>query len=244
MIDGAKILPEKPNTLIKYGKTVILNESDKTDFDIEPDKEFTADKNTKQILNIILPPIFFYNESEELCYQQVVNSPARISDIVNLQRRLDEELARNQIRETGICPMREKLYGECFDELIRQITINCSHKGIMLVRVRDEMRMSIDTYQKLYISSLAFGLRSAFDGYDKECYLKGEIERYENEIQGLEKEIADMEADLEGMDERERQEIEQIKMSFQESKNTTTNEHGQLKENLKDIFGLLKESAL
>lgn len=244
MIDGAKILPEKPNTLIKYGKTVILNESDKTDFDVEPDREFTADKNTKQILNIILPPIFFYNESEELCYQQVVNSPARISDIVSLQKRLDEELARNQIRETGICPIREKLYGECFDELIRQITINCSHKGIMLVRVRDEMRMSIDTYQKLYISSLAFGLRSAFDGYDKECYLKGEIKRYEDEIQDLEKEIANMESDLEGMDKQEKQEIEQIRQGFQETKSTAEGEHGQLKDNLKEIFGLIKESAL
>ena len=242
MIDGMKILPEKPNILIKYGKTVILNESDKTEFQQEADKEFTSDKNTKQILNIILPPIFFRNENDELCYQQVVNSPARISDIVQLQRRLDEELARNQIRETGICPMREKLYGECFDELIRQITINCSHKGIMLVRVRDEMRMSIDTYQKLYISSLAFGLRSAFSGFDKECYFKSEIGRFERDIEELEREIREIEGELEGMEDREKKEIEKIGEGFDGKKGEVEEEHMGLSKELESIFKLESES--
>ena len=46
-------------------------------------------------------------------------------------------------RETGICPIREELFSQCFDELIRQITIKCAERGFLLVRVRDEIRGTI-----------------------------------------------------------------------------------------------------
>ena len=53
----------------------------------------------------------------------------------------------SQARETGICPVREELYAQCFDELIREVTINCAERGLLLLRVRDEMRMTIAAYQ-------------------------------------------------------------------------------------------------
>jgi dynein light intermediate chain len=46
-----------------------------------------------------------------------------------------------EARETGICPIREELYSQVYDEVIRQITINCAERGYLLLRVRDEMRM-------------------------------------------------------------------------------------------------------
>ncbi len=48
-----------------------------------------------------------------------------------------------------------------FDELIRQVTINCTERGLLLLRVRDEIRMTIAAYQTLYESSVAFGMRKA-----------------------------------------------------------------------------------
>ena len=47
------------------------------------------------------------------------------------------------------------------DELIRQVTVNCAERGILLLRVRDEMRMTLAAYQTLYESSIAFGMRKA-----------------------------------------------------------------------------------
>ena len=38
------------------------------------------------------------------------------------------------------------------DELIRQVTINCAERGLLLLRVRDEIRMTIAAYQTLYES--------------------------------------------------------------------------------------------
>ncbi len=45
------------------------------------------------------------------------------------------------------------------DELIRQVTLNCAEQGILLMKVRDEMRMTCKAYQTLYENSIAFGLR-------------------------------------------------------------------------------------
>merc|ERR1712032_314621 len=54
-----------------------------------------------------------------------------------------------------------ELYSQCFDELIRQVTIICAERGLLLLRVRDEIRMTICAYQSLYESSIAFGMRKA-----------------------------------------------------------------------------------
>ena len=49
----------------------------------------------------------------------------------------------------------------CADELIRQVTVNCAERGLLLLRVRDEIRITIAAYQTLYESSVAFGMRKA-----------------------------------------------------------------------------------
>ena len=63
------------------------------------------------------------------------------------QEQLDQKLQQRQARETGICQVRRELYAQCFDELIRQSTINCTERGLLLLRVRDELRMTLHAYQ-------------------------------------------------------------------------------------------------
>lgn len=45
------------------------------------------------------------------------------------------------------------------DELIRQVAIESPERGLLLMRVRDEVRMTISAYQTLYQSSITFGMR-------------------------------------------------------------------------------------
>ena len=52
------------------------------------------------------------------------------------QEQLDQKLQQRQARETGICQVRRELYAQCFDELIRQCTINCTERGLLMLRVR------------------------------------------------------------------------------------------------------------
>ena len=49
------------------------------------------------------------------------STPATRLDVINLQEELDRKLQQRQARETGICPVREELYSQTFDELIRQV---------------------------------------------------------------------------------------------------------------------------
>lgn len=47
------------------------------------------------------------------------------------------------------------------DEVIRQIVISCQERGLLLLRIRDEMNLTINAYRALYESSVAFGMRKA-----------------------------------------------------------------------------------
>lgn len=50
-------------------------------------------------------------------------------EIEHLARRLEAELKERQARRAGICDVRMDVYDEVFNELIRQVTINCPERG-------------------------------------------------------------------------------------------------------------------
>jgi len=79
----------------------------------EKEKEKEATSQTEDILNSILPPRE-WTEDGQLWIQYVSSTPATRLDVVNLQERLDHALQSRQARETGICPVREELYAQCF----------------------------------------------------------------------------------------------------------------------------------
>jgi dynein light intermediate chain len=116
-----------------------------------------------------------WTEDGQLWIQYVSSTPATRLDVINLQEQLDHQLQARQARETGICPVREELYSQCFDELIRQITINCAERGLLLLRVRDEARMTISAYETLYESSIAYGVRKALVAEQKKIDLDTKI---------------------------------------------------------------------
>ena len=121
-----------------------------------------------------------------------------------------------EARETGICPKREELYAQCFDELIRQITINCAERGLLLgnflinpfnklVRVRDEIRMTIQAYQTLYESSIAFGMRKALQAKQKKAEMEKKIKDLDSECNKLEKQVKDLEEKIVEAEQKEKE---------------------------------------
>ena len=70
--------------------------------------------------------------------------------MARLREMLDQKLMERQARESGICPVREELFSQCFDEIIRQVTLSEPERGLLLLRVRDEIKMTIAAYQTLY----------------------------------------------------------------------------------------------
>jgi len=157
---------------------------------------------TEDILNSILPPRE-WSEEGQLWVQYVSSTPATRLDVINLQEDLDRKLQQRQARETGICPVREELYSQCFDELIRQVTINCAERGLLLLRCRDEIRMTIAAYQTLYESSVAFGMRKALQAEQGKAEMEQKIKQLEADKKDLERQIQDLKAKCEAIEKRE-----------------------------------------
>ena len=134
--------------------------------------------------------------------QYVSSTPATRLDVITLQEQLDHQLQSRQARETGICPVREELYSQCFDELIRQITINCAERGLLLLRVRDEARMTIASYETLYESSIAYGIRKALMAEQKRTEIDSKIKQLETNKRDLQQQIDNLKKTVESSQQR------------------------------------------
>ncbi|XP_017468600.1 PREDICTED: putative inner dynein arm light chain, axonemal [Rhagoletis zephyria] len=187
-------------TLVRYNNPVlVVKHPDKKGVptEIELKRPLTAGalldtkRETEEILNSILPPRC-WEEDGQLWQQTVSSTPATRQDVINLQEMLDTRLQQTQARETGICPIRRELYTQCFDEIIRQVTINCSERGLLLLRIRDEIAMSMEAYETLYCSSVAFGMRKALQAHEEKEMLRDRVKTLETEKESLEEIIGDM----------------------------------------------------
>jgi len=139
----------------------------------------------EEMVNSMLPPRE-WTQTSGTWMQYVSKKTASRLDVISLQEDLDKRLLDRQARDAGICPVREDLYGQCFDELIRQITLDGPERGLLLLRVRDEIRLTIDAYKVLYDSSVTFGIR-------KQLQAEQGMSELEERIAGLEAENKDLE---------------------------------------------------
>ena len=73
---------------------------------------------SEDILNAILPPREWVEQGKHYI-QYVSHQPASRVDVARLREMLDQKLMERQARERGICPVREELFSQCFDEIIR-----------------------------------------------------------------------------------------------------------------------------
>ena len=125
-----------------------------------------------------------------------------------------------QARESGICPVREELFSQCFDEIIRQITLNCVERGNQLVRVRDEARMLKSSLQQLYDSSIAYGLKKALIAYQSKTDMHDKIKALKKENNDLRKTIGALEQEEADIIAEEQLQSEKLQESHNADKKT------------------------
>jgi dynein light intermediate chain len=219
-------------SLVKYNTPILVNLSgkNKNKKDKEKTKAAPTATQTEDILNSILPPRE-WTEDGQLWVQYVSSTPATRLDVVNLQEHLDHQLQARQARETGICPVREELYAQCFDELIRQITINCAERGLLLLRVRDEARMTIAAYETLYESSIAYGIRKALMAEQKRSDLNAELMQ-----------LAVMRKELQGQSDDLNKNISNLQVAAQERRDGEEKLHNEDVERIQRTNDQLKTS--
>ena len=135
--------------------------------------------------------------------QHISKEPATRMDVISLQERLDKKLADRKARETGICSVREELYAQCFDELIRQVALDGAERGLLLMRTRDEVRMTIDAYKTLYASSVTFGIKKQLRAEQGIPALEEQVASLETEKSQLELEVQELRSKLDIVEKRE-----------------------------------------
>ncbi|DBA02448.1 TPA: hypothetical protein N0F65_008662 [Lagenidium giganteum] len=199
--------PTPPESLVLYGDPIFTGET------VDPHKRAAgggsdaphakadAIARIEDILNAILPPQMWREESGFwMRYSSV--TPSTRFDVIKLQEEMDTKLMKRQARENGICPVREDVYMQCFDELIRQVTINCPERGLLLLRVRDEVRLTTDAYKTLYDSSITFGIRKQLQAEEGMGELQERIEALVKEKQENETKVMELTSKLELIEKR------------------------------------------
>ncbi|KAK9505207.1 hypothetical protein O3M35_009307 [Rhynocoris fuscipes] len=204
------------DSLVKYTNPVLV--ADKDEEKLEPTKvtsgarkrpvtlttkDLVSDKNKeiREILDCILPPKE-WEEKGQLWRQQVSSEPATRAETVKLGEALDTRLQQRNAREVGMCAIRRELYAQAFDEIIRQVTINCAERGLLLLRIRDEMNMSLNAYQALYESSIAYGIRKSLAAEEGKLELEEEAERLKKEKEEMKLVFLDLSQKYEMMEHR------------------------------------------
>lgn len=188
----------------------------------------STDYSLKDTLNKILPPKKV-KIGDQMWVQYVSCNPVTRAEVVNLYDNLKKHLELDGARVNGVCPIREKLYDECFHELIRQITINCLERGILLMRIKNETAMTINTYKILYESCISYGMRTFISAEKEKSLNSKKIYFLEDECQSLEENIKELEKTFEDK-----------KIQDKKEHDKAVNEHEKAVEDLKRMINLYK----
>jgi len=210
---GVKIYTESP-TLLQYQPKKEVGQEDLPFLSLKK-RQLPAIESNPSIsdaLNAIFPPKI-WDENGKRYIQYVSQEPATREKARDLFKALDEKIKERQAREKGICAVREELYSQCFDEIIRQVTIECPERGLLLVKVRDEIKMSIASYQTLYESAILFGIRKQLQTEAGKEDLKNRLKDLEDKKKDLIKKKSQLDNKLKAFDKTiaERNQIETAK---------------------------------
>ena len=184
---------EELRSLISYGEKIQVG-ADGIDNKLIPMPKFEPaepdpeKESLKNFLDAILPPKKIH-ENGLIFYHFVSCDSAIVNDIIKLHKNLLNQMKIREAKESGVCPIREELYNECFEEIIRQVTVNCLQRGDLLNRIKLEMNYEINYYRQLYESLIAFSLRKVLQEKKKEKMLEIKREKLKKEIEDLESEI-------------------------------------------------------
>ena len=210
---GVKAYTESP-TLLQYQPKKEVTQEDL--IFLSPKKRqlpaIESNPSIPDALNAIFPPLIS-EENGKRYIQYVSQEPASREKARDLFKALDEKIKERQAREKGICAVREELYSQCFDEIIRQVTIECPERGLLLVKVRDEIKMTIASYQTLYESAILFGIRKQLQTEAGKEELKNRLKDLENKKKDLIKQKTQLDNKLKAFDKTiaERNQIETAK---------------------------------
>ncbi|CAG7831710.1 unnamed protein product [Allacma fusca] len=204
---------------------------------------FAHTDETEEILNATVSPKIW--EADGKIWRQTI-SRARGTrlDAVNLQHNLDEVLKDRQALNHGLCPVRRQLYSHCFDEIIRQVTIDNPDRGLLLLRLRDEIQMTLGAYHTLYESAVAHGRHSADTGYYERMELMSQIDQLESNTEITRQRVRELRLEVDHTRRRLREKREMDGKRFAEEVQFIKRANQQLKQETESLIDYAKRPSL
>lgn len=143
----------------------------------------------EEILPIVLPSkkINPYN-TPSLQKKKISSKKPKNEQIMSIAKKLQTLIKIRKSKLKGVCEIRNEIYLETLNELIRQITIDCPQRGIFLANIRDEIEYTLKSFEDLYDNSIGFGTRREIKADENFCELKKKREDLREEIDLLKNE--------------------------------------------------------
>ena len=149
---------------------------------------------TDKVLDCVLPPRVFEDEDGNQFVQRVDHQQVSRETLSELRYTFDEKLSEAKARRQGICPVRQAIYAMLFDELVRQVTIDGPERGLLLARVRDEIRMTLDAYTTLYEASVTYSANKMSQATRTLPEMRARMSVLRDETDVLKKELSRLQA--------------------------------------------------
>lgn len=83
------------------------------------------------------------------------------------------------------------------------MTLTEQERGLLLLRVRDEIKMTIAAYQTLYQSSVTFAMRKQIQSEEGQASLDNKIKEYEERRQRQADKIIELNAKIDAINRRQ-----------------------------------------
>ncbi|THD26901.1 Dynein light intermediate chain axonemal [Fasciola hepatica] len=205
---------------------------------LDPQSSRTVE-STEGILRSIMPPRR-YQIGDSLYVQEVSSCPASRMDVIQLTQQLDQQLEVRGAKMTGICPVRRELFSQVFDELIRQLTIHCAERGLLLLRVRNEVATTLAALQSIYASGVVFGLQKSLAREADRNRQTARIKQLEEDICQLRKKIQIEALNCRALEEKEANRLAAATRRAEDDVNFLRKGHDQLKAQMEDILNQFK----
>ncbi|CAF0918430.1 unnamed protein product [Didymodactylos carnosus] len=125
-------------------------------------------------------------------HENYVILPSKISltrhDLFQLEDKFHFLLKNEQALEIGLCSKRRRIYDNLFDELIRIITLECTERGLVLIRIKNEYKQLMNEYETVYKSGMAYAMRCYLYKIQMKQDLEQKIDKLENDIKQTKRE--------------------------------------------------------
>ncbi|RNF07201.1 putative 33 kDa inner dynein arm light chain, axonemal [Trypanosoma conorhini] len=136
--------------------------------------------DVERLLYTLLPPRrTVCKETGNTVVEFVSTEPSSRIEVAELHERLTNRLKQRRAQDSGICPIRREIYAEIFDELIRQVTLEEPTRGILLLRIRDELYQTLAAHRSLAERAMYFASKQREESDVGTAQLKQRIKELE-----------------------------------------------------------------